>query len=119
LAVLRFVWVWISLKVTVFRACRRGEARAMPQMRILAITATAGVRGAITLAGILTLPLVMTDGTPFPARDVLIFLAMGVILLSLLFASIGLPLLTRGLNSELPQASQGGGGEGSVRIAAA
>ena len=59
----------------------------------------------------------LADGTPFPARDVAIFLAMGVILLSLLVASVGLPLLTRGLDGELPQTKRSGG-EGSVRIAA-
>ncbi|HYQ17351.1 MAG TPA: hypothetical protein VEQ58_16375, partial [Polyangiaceae bacterium] len=58
---------------------------------------TAGVRGAITLAGILTLPQTLPSGAPFPARDVAIFLAMGVILLSLLFATVALPILTRSL----------------------
>jgi len=58
------------------------------------------VRGAITLAGVLTLPLVMEDGSPFPARDLAIFLAMGVILVSLAGASILLPPVLRGL--ELP-----------------
>lgn len=60
----------------------------------------AGVRGAITLAGVLTLPLTMLDGTPFPARDLAIFLAMGVIIFSLIAGSIGLPLMMRGL--EMP-----------------
>jgi CPA1 family monovalent cation:H+ antiporter len=60
----------------------------------------AGVRGAITLAGIMTLPLVMGDGTPFPARDLALFLASTVILLSLVMASVGLPRLLQGL--ELP-----------------
>jgi CPA1 family monovalent cation:H+ antiporter len=63
------------------------------------------VRGAITLAGILTLPQTLPSGAPFPARDVAIFLAMGVILLSLLFATVALPLLTRSL-STLPGAAQ-------------
>ena len=57
----------------------------------------AGARGAITLAGALTLPLTLTDGTPFPARDLVIFLACGVILSSLVIASLTLPLLLRGL----------------------
>src|SRR5690606_30557505 len=51
----------------------------------------------ITLAGILTLPTLMPDGSPFPARDLAIVIAMGVILMSLVIASIGLPLLTRGI----------------------
>ena len=118
LAVLRFTWVWISLKFTLFNAARRGKTRAMPQLRLMAVTATAGVRGAITLAGILTLPLAMPDGAPFPGRDLAITLAMGVILLSLLAASIGLPLLARGLENDLT-ASAAGQGDRAVRIAAA
>ena len=65
----------------------------------------AGVRGALTLAGILTLPLFLPDGTRFPARDLVIFLAMGVILLSLLLASVTLPLLTKGLVFAPPRRS--------------
>ena len=103
LGVMRFAWVWVAIRLTVFRAAWRGEDTVMPQTRLLAIIATAGVRGAITLAGILTLPLLMPDGSAFPARDVAIFLAMGVILLSLTIASIGLPLLTRGLTDVLPE----------------
>ena len=60
----------------------------------------AGVRGAITLAGILTLPLALDDGTPFPARDLAIFLAAGVIVVTLLAATFALPPILRGL--ELP-----------------
>lgn len=35
----------------------------------------AGVRGAVTLAGVLTLPVLLADGSPFPARDLAIVLA--------------------------------------------
>ena len=55
------------------------------------------MRGASTLAGVLTIPLTLADGTPFPAPDLAIFLASGVIILSLVLASIRLPLLLRGL----------------------
>jgi monovalent cation/hydrogen antiporter len=102
LGALRFLWVWLSMHVTVFRAARRGEGGAMPRTRLVTLAAAAGVRGAITLAGILTLPGAMPDGSAFPARDAAIFLAMGVILLSLLVASIGLPLLARNLAADLP-----------------
>jgi CPA1 family monovalent cation:H+ antiporter len=94
LTVLRLIWVWASLKLTIFPARqRRGEAHRRSFHRTLLISAVAGVRGTITLAGILTLPLTLSDGTPFPARDLAIFLAMGVILLSLVSASVALPLL--------------------------
>ncbi|MGH3440347.1 MAG: hypothetical protein ACRDRN_28390, partial [Sciscionella sp.] len=57
----------------------------------------AGVRGAITLAGVLTLPLALPNGSAFPARELVIFLAAGVIVLSLLAASIALPRLLHGV----------------------
>ncbi|AXH62965.1 MULTISPECIES: Na+/H+ antiporter [Providencia] len=102
LAVLRFSWVWISMTLTVFHKRRRGKEADVMHIRMMAVMATAGVRGAITLAGILTLPLLMPDGSLFPNRDVAIFLAMGVILCSLLIASIALPILTKGLVQDLP-----------------
>jgi CPA1 family monovalent cation:H+ antiporter len=97
LAVLRLVWVWVSLRFTLFRAARRGETMKTPSWRLVVATSLAGVRGAITLAGILTLPLVMNDASPFPARDLVIFLAAGVIIVSLIAASIGLPALLKDL----------------------
>lgn len=100
LGVLRFGWVWGSLKLTLLRARRRGEERASPDWKIIAATACAGARGAITLAGVLTLPLVTASGAPFPARDLAIFLAAGVIVLSLLISSVALPLLLK--NLQLP-----------------
>src|SRR5690606_24892057 len=103
LGAMRFAWVWVAVRLTVFRAAWRGERKKMPETRLLAIIATAGARGAITLAGVLTLPLLMPDGTPFPAREVAILIAMGVILLSMVIASIGLPVLARGLTETLPE----------------
>lgn len=97
LAGLRFLWVWLSFRLTLFRS---GQWRKTPNWRIIAAMSFAGVRGAITLAGVLTLPLAMADGSPFPARDLAIFLAMGVIITSLVVASVGLPWLLNGL--EMP-----------------
>jgi len=100
LAALRFGWVWASLRVTIFRAARRGEPPPKVNRRLVVAMSLAGVRGAVTLAGVLTLPLTLTDGTAFPGRDLAIFLAAGVILVSLVVASLGLPRLLR--NLELP-----------------
>lgn len=100
LAALRFIWVWISLRFTLASAHRRGQKPFVPGWRLIAATSLAGVRGTVTLAGVLTLPLFLPDGTPFPARDLAIFLATGVILISLVAASVALPYLLNGL--ELP-----------------
>jgi Na+/H+ antiporter len=97
LAALRFGWVWVSLRLTIFRnKATRGMSHS-PNWRLVAATSFAGVRGAITLAGVLTLPLALDDGTPFPARELAIFLAAGVIIVSLVLATAGLPMLLQGL----------------------
>ncbi|MDQ7968616.1 MAG: Na+/H+ antiporter [Oxalicibacterium faecigallinarum] len=118
LSVLRFLWVWSSLKFTLFRKKDKDSAtEKKPSILLMLVTAFAGVRGALTLAGILTLPYLLPDGGAFPARDLLIFLAKGVIMLSLLTASIALPLLTRDLDLR-PEPAMGAG-EGEARAAAA
>ncbi len=102
LAALRFLWVWVSLYISYRLALRRGETdRSPPTFRAVAAMSVAGVRGAITLAGVLTLPLTVADGSEFPARDLTIFLAAGVIICSLIAASFLLPLLLRGLQSPI------------------
>ena len=54
----------------------------------------------------LTLPLALADGTPFPVRDLTISLAAGVIILSLLAANACLPRLLRGLDVPAEPAHQ-------------
>jgi len=98
LIALRLLWVWLSLRWNLLRARRRGmKGKEAPNWRIVVATSVAGVRGAITLAGVSTLPLFLNDGTPFPARDLVIFLAAAVIMCSLVGASIALPQLLKGL----------------------
>jgi len=116
LAALRFAWVWVSFRLTLFRA-RDDIPYRRPNWRLVAAMSFAGVRGAITLAGVLTIPLTLTDGTAFPARDLAIFLAAGVIIVSLVMASIGLPLLLRGLTMPAEPSKQAQ--EDEARVAAA
>ena len=98
LIVARLIWVWLVLHVTRFYASWRGDTtRPMPRRRLLLATAFAGVRGAITLAGVLSVPFALENGDPFPERNLMIFLATAVILISLLVAAAGLPLLLRGM----------------------
>lgn len=117
LAALRFGWVWVSLRFTMLKAARTGRQFRAPGWRLVAATSLAGVRGAITLAGVLTLPLVLDDGSPFPARDLAILLAAGAIVASLVAATVGLPYLLRGL--EVPPEPSEQEREARARIAAA
>lgn len=117
LAALRFLWAWASLRFVLFRAARRGKTVDKPSWRLVAATSLAGVRGTITLAGVMTLPLAMDDGSPFPARDLAILLAAGVIIVSLVAASVALPRLLNNLS--LPPEPSNQEEEDGARTAAA
>jgi Na+/H+ antiporter len=101
LVLLRFTWVWVSLRLTILNQRRLGQQVFKPRMRLILATSFAGVRGALTMAGVMTLPLAMPDGSPFPGRQLAILLASAVIVVSLLLASVALPRLLRGL--EVPK----------------
>jgi CPA1 family monovalent cation:H+ antiporter len=57
----------------------------------------AGMRGAVSLAAALALPLTVADGRPFPARDQLIAVTFGVILFTLVGQGLSLTPLIRAL----------------------
>jgi len=101
---LRFVWTWVVLEWSFFRHKYDGGKAQHTPWRLLAATMLAGVRGAITLAAVLSIPLVQENGTPFPGRDLAVLLAAGVILFSMLAAAVGLPLVLKGLE-EPPESS--------------
>ncbi|MEK5393309.1 Na+/H+ antiporter [Margalitia sp. FSL K6-0131] len=92
LLILRFVWVLLSgtigLKIRKRKIGKLG-------FRQIAITTIGGVRGAVTLAGAFSIPDVLEDGSPFPERSLILFIAAGVILLTLIIASIFLPVIAK------------------------
>ncbi|MGY2338428.1 Na+/H+ antiporter [Pseudomonas sp. SDO5532_S415] len=98
LLVLRFVWVQSIWRLSIFVRRLRGkdEITRVPSARSCWLLTVGGVRGAVTLAGVMSVPMLMGGGA-FPERDLLIFIAAGVILLSLIAACIALPLLLRGI----------------------
>ena len=69
------------------------------------VTTVAGAKGAVTLSIILTLPLITQSGAAFPQRDLLITIAAGVILATLLLADNLLPVLSKSpeADSDLPE----------------
>jgi CPA1 family monovalent cation:H+ antiporter len=99
LLVLRFVWVQSIWRLSgLLRRWRgKGELTLVPTARSCWLLTVGGVRGAVTLAGVMSVPLLVSAGVEFPERDLLIFIAAGVILLSLIAACIALPLLLRGI----------------------
>jgi CPA1 family monovalent cation:H+ antiporter len=93
--VARFAWVFPGLYLT--RLVRGGLAQSEPSppWRQVFIVAFTGVRGAVSLAAALALPLALPSGEGFPYRDMMLFIAFGVIFVTLVGLGLTLPLVVR------------------------
>ena len=84
LIVVRFAWVV---------AAEQGLATVLHRRHAswteTTLTAWSGMRGAVSLAAVLTLPVVLPDGRPFPQRDLIVFITFVVILATLLGQQLG------------------------------
>ena len=99
LLVVRFAFSLFNARVRYLLLKWRGIPVPFPRIITAVALSVAGVRGAVTLAGVMSIPLTLSNGAPFPARDSAIFLAAGVILCSLLIAAFTLPAVTRRLGT--------------------
>jgi CPA1 family monovalent cation:H+ antiporter len=76
------------------RLMRRSPEDAPPWKGVFVVAFT-GVRGAVSLAAALALPLTLPDGSPFPYRDGILFVAFGVIFVTLVGLGLTLPMVVR------------------------
>lgn len=90
--VCRFVWLLV-LEAFHYRSDKEGLRICGGVVRDALVTTIAGAKGAVTLSIILTLPYATSTGAPFPQRDLIVTLAAGTILLTLVLADTLLPRL--------------------------
>jgi Na+/H+ antiporter len=99
LAVILVRLVWVFPNTYVPRMLSRGlrERDPSPPWQWPLILSWAGMRGGVSLAAALALPLTLPDGSPFPERDLIVFLTFCVILATLVGQGLSLPWLIRRL----------------------
>jgi len=61
-----------------------------------------GMRGVVSLAAALALPLTISDGSAFPFRNLILFITFSVILMTLVVQGLTLPLLIRLFKFQTP-----------------
>jgi CPA1 family monovalent cation:H+ antiporter len=66
-----------------------------PPWQLPFVLAFTGVRGVVSLAAALAIPLVLANGQPFPYRDLILFVTFGVIILTLVGQGLMLPTVIR------------------------
>ncbi len=69
----------------------------IPPWQDVAVVGWAGMRGVVSLAAAFALPLALSNGSPFPGRDYILFFAFSVILATLVLQGLTLPYLIRKL----------------------
>ena len=93
----RFAWVYPAIYLPRILSKRLRERDPAPSWRVTFVLAFTGVRGAVSLAAALALPLALPGGEGFPYRDMILFVAFGVIFITLVGLGSGLPLVVRWL----------------------
>jgi CPA1 family monovalent cation:H+ antiporter len=96
----RAAWVFPMAYLPRRLSERLRQRDPLPSWRELVVVGYGGMRGAISLALALSLPLTIQSGAPFPERDLIVFLTFGVILVTLVLQGLSLPLLLGRLGLE-------------------
>ena len=92
---IRMIWVFPNSYVPRFLFPRIRARDPYPPWQYPMLVSWMGMRGAVSLAAALALPLQTDAGSAFPARDLIIFLTFCVILMTLVFQGLTLPALIR------------------------
>ena len=93
----RFVWVFPATYLPRWLSRKVRERDPYPSWRTTFVVAFTGVRGAVSLAAALALPFALPSGDPFPYRDLVLFVAFGVIFITLIGLGLSLPTVVRWL----------------------
>jgi Na+/H+ antiporter len=95
---LRLFWIFPGAYfANLIRRRILGQSDPLPPARQTFIAGWTGMRGVIALAAALALPETLADGSPFPQRNLIVFLTFCVILVTLVLQGLTLPVLIRRL----------------------
>jgi CPA1 family monovalent cation:H+ antiporter len=97
---IRILWVFPATYLPRLLSRKLRKRDPYPSWKHVTILAWTGMRGVVSLAAAMALPLATQDGSPFPGRDLILFLTFIVILATLVVQGLSLPLLIRGLGVE-------------------
>jgi len=94
----RIAWVFPATYLPRLLSRKLRARDPSPPWQLVALVGWAGMRGVVSLAAAFALPFVLNDGTAFPGRNYILFLTFSVILATLVFQGLTLPVLIRQLS---------------------
>jgi CPA1 family monovalent cation:H+ antiporter len=93
----RFVWVYPAAYLPRWFSATVARRDPLPPWQWLFFLAFVGVRGVVSLAAALAIPLTISSGAPFPDRDFVLFITFGIIVITLVGQGLLLPSVVRWL----------------------
>lgn len=98
LVALRLLWVFPAAPLARYVRHRfLGQNFVRPGPKSVFVLGWTGMRGVVALAAASSLPYTIREGTPFPQRNMILFLTFAVILVTLVLQGLTLPAVVRGL----------------------
>lgn len=94
---IRVIWTYVSQWVRL-----KNHKNETASWQVAITSGLTGVRGAVTMAGVLSVPLVTDSGQPFPQRALMLFIAAITIILSLVVAIVFLPIVGGTKKTQVP-----------------
>lgn len=102
--IVRFFWIYSIIYLPLFFKKRAlGDTR--PNWRASFILSWAGMRGVVSLATALSIPLYLADGTPFPHRNFILLITFVVIFVTLVIQGLSLPIIIKVIKLKEPDES--------------
>ncbi|HZZ75892.1 MAG TPA: Na+/H+ antiporter [Puia sp.] len=96
--VIRMIWLFATTYIPILLSKKFRESPMRPNWKEVFLVGWAGMRGVISLASALAIPITLADGMEFPERDLVLFISFMVILVTLVFQGLSLPWTIKKLN---------------------
>ncbi|MEJ7559254.1 MAG: Na+/H+ antiporter [Pedobacter sp.] len=114
---LRIVWIYTATYIPRWLSAKIRSAEPSPGWKGPLVMGWAGMRGVVSLAAALSIPIAITSGVAFPHRNLIIFITFVVILVTLVFQGLTLPWLIKTMkideiDPQIPEEQQ----EASIRL---
>lgn len=98
----RFICTYAAVVITVVMSKIITVADPSPGWKAPTMLGWTGMRGVVSLAAALSIPLTLTNGAAFPNRDMILFITFSVILVTLVLQGLTLPLVVKWVNMPDP-----------------
>ncbi|MDX2195327.1 MAG: Na+/H+ antiporter [Cytophagales bacterium] len=95
---LRFIWVFPAAYLPRWLSKKIREREKTFSYKYVIIFSWAGMRGVVSIAAAMAIPLTLASGTVFPNRDIILFLTFSVVIFTLVFQGLTLPWVIKWLN---------------------